>query len=265
MVVDGCGSGRGDAGRLRLPMSFEVVTSADYPELHDEARAAFRDQWPEFVYHDDLDREHPYAERTGTFFRDFHIFLLRDGKVVAGGWGVSLAWDGTPAGLPEGYRSALVQAFQDHEQGVAINTLSFMAAAVAEDFHQQGLAVRVLESLIERALAAGLERVIAPVRPTWKHKYPQVSMAEYSTWERDDGLSIDPWIRTHQRMGARVLQPAPNSIVVTGTVAEWETWTGMPFPASGSYFVPGALNLVEVDRDNDTATYREENLWVQHR
>jgi GNAT superfamily N-acetyltransferase len=246
-------------------MSIEVVTSPDHPELHDQARAAFRDQWPEFVYHDDLEREHPYAERVETFFRDFHVFLLQDGNVVAGGWGVSLAWDGRPAGLPEGYRSALVQAFDDHQQSRQINTLSFMAAAVSEEFHQQGLAVRVLKSLIERASAAGLAHVIAPIRPTWKDKYPQVSMAEYATWERDDGFSIDPWIRTHQRMGATIIKPAPNSIVVSGTVAEWEAWTGMPFPISGSYFVPGALNLVEVDRERDTAIYREENLWVQHR
>ncbi len=84
----------------------------------------------------------------------------------AGGWGVSLAWDGTPAGLPEGYRSALAQAFEDHTQSRQINTLSFMAAAVAEEFHQQGLAVRVLKSLIERASAPGLAHVIAPIRPT---------------------------------------------------------------------------------------------------
>jgi hypothetical protein len=39
----------------------------------------------------------------------------------------------------------------------------------------------------------------------------------------------------------------------------------MPFPASGGYCVPGALNLVEVDRENDVAIYREDNLWLRHR
>ena len=90
-------------------------------------------------------------------------------------------------------------------------------------------------------------------------------MAEYATWTREDGLSLDPWIRTHQRMGASIIKPAPNSTVVTGTVADWEGWAEMAFPVTGSYFVPGALNLVEVDRERDIATYREENLWVQHR
>ena len=102
-------------------------------------------------------------------------------------------------------------------------------------------------------------------RGTWKPRYPHVSMAEYATWTRADGLSVDPWIRTHQRMGARILAPAPESMLIRGTVAEWEQWTGMVFPVSGDFVVPNALNLVHVDRESDTATYREENLWVRHR
>jgi hypothetical protein len=90
-------------------------------------------------------------------------------------------------------------------------------------------------------------------------------MSEYATWTGDDGLSIDPWIRTHQRMGATIIRPAPNSLVIPGTVAQWEVWAHMPFPISGAYVVPGALNLVEVDREADRVVYREENLWMRHR
>jgi hypothetical protein len=107
--------------------------------------------------------------------------------------------------------------------------------------------------------------VVAPLRPTWKHRYPLVPMAEYAVWVRDDGLSVDPWIRTHQRMGAEVLGPAPRSMVIEGNVAEWETWADMAFPVSGDYVVPDALNLVHVDRERDRAVYVEENLWVRHR
>jgi hypothetical protein len=66
-------------------------------------------------------------------------------------------------------------------------------------------------------------------------------------------------------MGATVLGPAPDSMIVAGTVAEWEGWAEMPFPVTGSYVVPDALNLLEVDREQDHAVYHEENLWVQHR
>jgi hypothetical protein len=36
--------------------------------------------------------------------------------------------------------------------------------------------------------------------------------------------------------------------VISGTVAEWEEWTGMRFPDSGAYVVPGALVPVDIDR-----------------
>jgi GNAT superfamily N-acetyltransferase len=158
-----------------------------------------------------------------------------------------------------------VRAVEGHEAGVAPDTFSFMAAAVARAYDKQGLATAALTELSERAKAHGIGRVIAPIRPTWKSRYPNVPMAEYATWVRDDGLSVDPWIRTHQRMGATILAPAAESMLIRGTVAEWEQWTQMVFPVSGDYVVPDALNLVHVDREADTVTYREENLWVQHR
>jgi hypothetical protein len=77
-------------------------------------------------------------------------------------------------------------------------------------------------------------------------------------------LHVDPWIRTHQRLGARILAPAPESMIITGTVAEWEQWAGMAFPDSGSYVVPQALDLVEIDRAGDSGRYAETSLWMQH-
>jgi len=91
-----------------------------------------------------------------------------------------------------------------------------------------------------------------------------VAMARFATWRRPDGLSLDPWIRTHERLGASILGPASRSMVITGTVAEWEGWTAMAFPETGLYVVPDALGLVDIDRDADRGTYVEENLWMRH-
>lgn len=239
------------------------MTVSDRLDLEGEAQAAFRERWPEFIFHDPIPRQ--YMPRVDALFGEYAIFVLDDGHVAAGGWGVPFVWDGTADDLPEGYRATLVASVEAHEAGRTANAFSFMAAAVATEKARKGLAVHVLEALIERAERGGLTRIVAPIRPTWKHKYPLVSMAEYAAWTRSDGLSIDPWIRTHQRMGATIIKPAPNSVVVPGTVTEWEAWAGMPFPVSGSYVVPDALNLVEVDRERDEAIYREDNLWVQHR
>lgn len=53
-------------------------------------------------------------------------------------------------------------------------------------------------------------------------------------------------------------------MVISGTVANWEDWTGMAFPETGSYVVPDALNLVSIDRAADRGEYVEENLWIRH-
>lgn len=241
----------------------QIVTAADRPDLEDQASKAFREKWPEFIFHDDVPAK--YMGRVEEHFSRYNIFVLDDGAVVAGGWGVPLAWDGSVADLPDGYDDALVRSVEGHEVDRQATTLSFMAAAVAATHDKRGLATAALTELTRRACEDGLEHVIAPLRPTWKHRYPTFAMAEYATWVRDDGLSIDPWIRTHQRMGARVLGPASRSMVVEGTVADWESWTGMAFPATGDYVVPDCLGLVRIDRERDQGVYVEENLWVQHR
>ena len=241
----------------------DVVLSRDRPDLGKAVEEAFRERWPEFIFHDPVSKA--YLPRVQEFFREYDILLLDDGKVAAGGWGVPLAWDGTVEDLPSGYDDGLRRAVEGHEQERRPDTFSFMAAAVAAEYDRRGLATAVLSELASRAAAAGLERVIAPIRPTWKHRYPNVPMREYATWTREDGLSIDPWIRTHQRMGGTILGPASESMLVEGTVSEWEEWTGMLFPGSGDYVVPDALNLVRVDRETNHGVYREENLWVRHR
>ena len=240
----------------------EIVTTADRPDLDDQARDALREVWPEFIFHDPVSAG--YIGRVGEYFPGYDILVLDDGKVVAGGWGVPVRWNGEAHTLPDGYDGALVSAVTGHEDSVPADTLVIMAAAVSAGRQGAGLAGRVLAALRERAAAAGLERVIAPVRPALKSRYPTTPMADFARWTREDGLHIDPWIRTHQRMGATILAPAARSMVIIGTVAEWEKWAAMAFPQTGWYVVPDALGLVEIDRELDRGTYAETNLWMRH-
>jgi GNAT superfamily N-acetyltransferase len=177
---------------------------------------------------------------------------------------VLLAWNATADGLPAGYDDALTKAVTAHERAVPPDTLCVMAAAVRPDRQGAGLGGDVLTALRSRATAAGLHRMIAPVRPVLKSRYPLTPMANYARWTRADGAHVDPWIRTHVRLGGVILGPAPRSMVVTGTVTEWELWAGLAFPETGRYVVPGALDLVEIDRERDLGTYAETNLWMRH-
>lgn len=241
----------------------EIITTAERHDLDDEVSAAFRSLWPEFIFHDRV--TDTYIGRVETYFPQHDVLVLADGKVVAGGWGVPIRWDGRPASLPSGYDEALAWAVTGYESGIAPDTLCVMAAAVKADHHGSGLAAVVLRALGKRADSAGLRHVICPVRPVLKSRYPLTPMARFARWTRADGLHIDPWIRTHQRLGATIVAPAPRSMVITGSVAEWESWTGMAFPETGDYVVPGALDTVSINRESDEGRYQEPGIWLRHR
>lgn len=245
-------------------MPAQVVTTSDRPDLAGQAADALLADWPPFILHD---RQATAAmPRAWRCFPRFDIRLLADEAIAAGGWGVPLRWDGSAGDLPAGgYDGALTAALAGYDHGERPDTLCIMAAAVHPGRQRAGLAGEVITALRERAAEAGLARVIGPVRPTLKSRYPLAPMASFARWTRSDGLHLDPWIRTHQRLGATILGPAADSMIVTGTVAEWAGWTGMAFPETGQYVVPGALDLVEIDVGRDLGTYRETNLWMRHR
>ena len=58
--------------------------------------------------------------------------------------------------------------------------------------------------------------------------------------------------------------PLPESLLITGTVAEWESWTGLPLPADGDFVFPEGLAPLHVDRTADRCTYWEPNVWMVH-
>lgn len=245
-----------------MPMT-ETFTRSERPDLEDQAKAVLRPAWPTFLLHDPYSRT--YRRQVDAYFPEFDLLLVEEGEVVADCRGVALRWDGETGSLPDGYDGALADAVTGHEGSVEPDTLCVMAATVRPDRTGGGLAGRMLTALCERAAEAGLQRVIAPVRPALKARYPLTPMADFARWTRPDGLHLDPWIRTHQRLGATLLAPAPRSMVIPGTVAEWQEWTGMVFPQSGRYVVPDALDLVAIDCEQDRGLYAETNLWVRHR
>jgi hypothetical protein len=94
---------------------------------------------------------------------------------------------------------------------------------------------------------------------------PLTPMREYARWRRSDGTPFDPWLRVHWRLGARILRITPRGNTVRARVGEWEQWTGLHFPSSGRYVVPGAFQPIRVDRRRDRVGYEEANVWMLHR
>ncbi len=75
------------------------------------------------------------------------------------------------------------------------------------------------------ALNGNMIKMVAPVRPSLKHTYPLIPMEEY---------------------------------------IQWEEWTGMRLPSSGSYIIEGGLVPLQIDKETNTGIYIEPNVWRSH-
>jgi GNAT superfamily N-acetyltransferase len=164
-------------------------------------------------------------------------------------------------GLPGGIDDMLESWFGDGTRPKP-DVLSAMVAVVDRSHHGQGLSRLLIEAMRDLAAHAGFSSLIAPVRPTWKERYPLIEMERYMRWTREDGLPFDPWLRVHARLGGALLEVCPASMRIEGTTEEWESWTGMRFPDDGAYVVAGAL--VPVEFADGRGVYVEPNVWVRH-
>ncbi len=239
------------------------ITLAERPDLAGEMGRLSREGWPRFLLNDRVANEHWHL-LVGPFARFQRLLLGASGEVMGVGHTVPLRWDGTLADLPDGWDAALLRAVQGREAAQEPTHLVGLAVLVGAPFQRQGLSRTILGEMKALAAQHGLGGVIVPVRPTLKSRYPLTPMERYVQWRREDGAPFDPWLRTHWRLGATLLRVAPVSQVVRGSVAEWEGWAEMRFPESGPYIVPGALNPVQIDREQDVGRYEEPNVWVQH-
>ena len=241
------------------------VERTDARQWSDEQLAdLFSDGFPEFIVADKLAAQ--YIDRVRAWFPEWNVTLVdAEQNPVATGWGIPLRWDGTVADLPAGYTDATIRAVEGRDQGTAADSFVICGAVVAGRLKGRGLAGQLLKVLRDLAAGGGLDRVIAPVRPTLKQRYPLIPVETFMAWTRPDGTALDPWIRTHQRLGATILAAAPASQTMTGTVAEWEKWTGLALPATGDYVIPQGLSVLRIDRESDLGTYVEPNIWLRHR
>jgi GNAT superfamily N-acetyltransferase len=232
-------------------MNLAVVTHAEHPEL----QGTLTSLWPEFMAHDPV--VETFWPRLYEVYPDFQMWLVDTDAKETIGYACSLPvrWDGVPQ--PRGIDWAMSNGAAGEP-----TTLCAIVAGVVPAHRGRGLGGVILGRMVGLAAGHGFDCVIAPVRPSRKERYPLIPIERYVMWRREDGYMYDPWLRTHERMGADLLEPAPRSLVITGSREEWEEWTDLQYPEDGDYIVPGAL--VPVRFEDGHGTYAEPNVWMRH-
>lgn len=247
-------------------MTFRFITPLDTPDYEDHIDGLASASWPVFMLEDPIANEH-----WGALFDCFpeYQFALVDetnGRIAAMGNSLPLHWSGDPHSLPEeGWDWALQQAVADYHAGRTPRTQCAIQVAIHPDYRSQGLSVRMVKRMRAIGVSKGFQRLVAPVRPSQKSLYPLTPIERYITWQTTDGLPFDAWLRVHARLGAAIIAPCRRSMTIRAPAADWESWTGMRFPESGPYIIPGALTPVIFDLASGEGVYYEPNVWMEHR
>lgn len=244
---------------------YEMITPNDLPDYRDQAGDISEVSWPEFMLHDAVANEnwHELFDRFGAY--QFAMLDTEHNRMAAMGNSLPFFWDAELSDLPEGgWDWVFGKAIEDHKRGVTPNIQSAIQIAIHPDYQSQGLSAKMVQAMRDIAQSKGFKNLIAPVRPNQKSRYPLTSIDDYIQWKNEEGLPFDAWLRVHVRVGAKIIKPCHEAMIIRGTCAEWESWTGMKFPQSGQYYIPGALNPMNFDLEKDEGVYIEPNVWLVH-
>lgn len=245
---------------------FQIIAPGDLADYRERAGEIAEASWPEFMLHDPVADEH-WHELFDRFSEyQFALLDTETDRMAAMANSVPFYWEADLSELPEGgWDWVFTKAVEDHRRGTAPNIQSAIQINIHPDYQGQGLSSRMVQAMRAIGQARGFPYLVAPVRPNQKSRYPLISIDDYIRWTDSQRLPFDAWLRVHARAGARILKPCHESMIIRGTRGDWEEWTGLMFPQSGDYYVPGALNPIQVNVEKDEGIYVEPNVWMVHR
>ena len=244
-------------------MELDIAPVGDRWKLFDE----LENLWPEFMTKDPTGSL--YYRYYEQFWPEFVLLAVdrETGQPVAKAHSVPIAFSGDIAGgLPEtGWEWAIRTAVHDRLAGTTPTIVSALEIAIRHDLRGSGISGRMLAAMRDNAARLGFTDLVAPVRPSAKTAQITKPIDSYAYETRADGLPVDPWLRVHVRAGGRIVNVAHQSMVISGTLEQWRSWTSLPFDTTGPVKVPGALTPVQCDVAQDSAVYVEPNVWIHHR
>jgi len=219
--------------------------------------------WPEFMQHDKIVEK--FWPTLYDDFSEYQFAVFDNNKIVGVGNMIPLQWNGSISELPDGGVDwALEKASYDLKIGSKANLIVAMQILISNEYRGKGISVEMVRIMKRIAEKKNIRNIALPVRPTLKHKYPLIPMEDYINWRRGDGLAFDPWIRVHLNLGGRILGICKNSMNISGTIKEWEAWSGLDFPGDGDYIVNNAVIPVSINLKDNTGKYIEPNVWIIH-
>lgn len=236
-----------------------VVSLKERPDLAASVGDAEEEGFPEFLLHDAVWEATmpPAMER----YPECQVFLLEGQDPVFVGNAVRFPWSGKVDDLPGGTHAALELSLECQiEEATTLCGVQGVAVGKGKGSGRSADLMRAFQVLAER----NGWRFVVPVRTLLKDQYPLIPMEEYVTWRTAEGEAFDPWLRVQDRVGGQRVKVVEDALVIEATIDDWQTWTGLELPGTGTYVIPGGQAPLVVDRATGLARYSEAHVWYEY-
>jgi GNAT superfamily N-acetyltransferase len=196
------------------------------------------------------------------YIPELHVVATdEDGRLVATIDACGIEWDGEVASLPAGgWHDVNVRA----AEGFASRPpyACALGASVLPEAQGASLSSDLLTMLRDQALSLGYLGMLAPVRPSARARMPHLGIDDYALVRLADGRHFDPWVRTHEGVGGRIIATTKRSMSWRGPREEWEGWLEMRLPQDGRLLVPGSTGWLTMEGGQGELV--EDSIWVLH-
>ena len=244
---------------MKTFLSFDELSSAHVEQYKNLVGEAF----PEIVSKSEV--VSTCWKKVERYFPEYQRFLIDNRNFVAAFvCTLPFYWNQRLDELPDdGWDWLMRKGIEDFENSITPNFLGGLQIVISRTNRGKGLSKRLISEGKRIKQDKGLTYFVLPIRPTFKHKFPQMPMREYIQYKEDERV-FDPWIRSHLKSGARMIRVCTNSMNVRGNIEFWEDLKNEKITTSGMHEVEGALNPVFIDIESNSGEYREENIWIYY-
>ena len=239
--------------------TFTQLNKTQLQQYKNVVRASF----PDVIFQSEIVKHcWPTIEK---YFPEFQLFFIDSNEMLVGFLNsIPIYWDKPMTDLPdEGWDWLVEKGIEGYENKIKPNCLGGLQIIVTKEYLGNGYSKMLIAEGKKIQTSLGFKNFILPIRPTFKSKYPEMDMEEYIHFKQGEKI-YDPWIRTHNSSGAKIIKVCPKAMHIKGDINYWEGLMNSKIVKSGYHIVEGALNPVWMDVEKDFGEYNEANIWIRY-
>lgn len=183
-----------------MTRNYKIVSLKERYDLFERQDRICEEVWPEFMLHDTV--ANTFWMQFIEAFKEYQLLIMDGSEILAIINTVPMHFEKSINELPdEGWDWSVKKSISDYKDKIKPNILMGVQIVVNRKHQGKGLSFLAVREMYNLAGKKGFNKLILPVRPSDKHKYPLIPMENYIKWKNENGLHFDNWLRVHIKIG----------------------------------------------------------------